>query len=307
MKLVQRTARKDKSGKHNDRNFNLDHASHIAQDRCRENKYYTYNGETEQKFCNIEQAYYQEHFAGYLEKKNQKRKAINHKERIQKMSDYYKSRNSRPEDMLIQIGDMNDHVSGEQLWAVANLYRQRFDEAYGEHCKILTMALHMDEATPHIHIRRVWQAEDEKGDLCVSQHRGLSALGFVEENTEKDIGKYNNAKKTFSRTDRTILRNVCEELGIDIEPDRGIPSEHLDTIQYKLKKDTEVHEHILSEINLAELRLEEIRKETENLLNIRQDYEMMQDYLHQKGLNSDFEEFCKGKERKELDNDIIQF
>lgn len=319
MKLVQITARQDRAGKHNDRNFNLNNAKHINQDKCSENKYYTYNGCSNRKFCDIELDYYKEHFAWKLEQDNQHRKETGHPERIRKMSDIYKQKRYRPEDMIIQIGTRDDHVSGEELWEVAQRYREQFESLYGENCKILTMALHMDEETPHVHIRRVWQTRDEENRLYISQQDALETLGFTKEDQDMQDGRFNNSKKSFSRTDRQMLRKIVEELGIDIEPDRHIPQEHLSTAEYKVKKELEKLEKYREEAEYLRQEAMDLKEENQKLQEEKEaledevdNIEMLYDFLEDQGMLDEYERYRKRQKNKETareddDDDLIGF
>ena len=161
MKVTNRCARKDKAGKHNDRNFNLVNAPHIDQSKVNQNKYWTYNGDQEHSFAEVEKEFYARHFTDFIDVQNKKNSESRHKDRNKTLDSYYHGARTRPEDQLLQIGDKNNHATPEELWECAMTYMERFDQIYGDKCKILDMALHLDETTPHVHIRRVWIAEDE--------------------------------------------------------------------------------------------------------------------------------------------------
>ena len=82
MKVTNRNARADASGRHNDRNFDLEKAPHIDQSKIAENEYYTYNGETEMTFRDLELEYYKNHFEQSLEDANERAIKARHKERV---------------------------------------------------------------------------------------------------------------------------------------------------------------------------------------------------------------------------------
>ena len=235
MKITNRNARMDRAGKHNDRNFNLDNAPHIDQSKLQDNIYYTYNGDTEHTFAEIEQEFYDRHFSEFLDSQNKKNEEIRHKERNRSVEDYAKGKRTRPEDKILQIGNKNEHASKEELWECAMEYMRRFDEIFGEHCKILDMALHMDEATPHVHIRRVWIAENENGMEYVSQKKALEQLGIMDPDQSRPNSKYNNAKMTFTQSDIKLFRDICIEKGLDIDLTPPEKRSHLSTLEYKKK------------------------------------------------------------------------
>lgn len=243
MKVSNINARADTSGKHNDRNFDLDKAPHINQDRIYENEYYTYNNEHKMTFRELELEFYHNHFEQALERQNKKHKKAGHLNRIRSIEQYYRSKKTMPEDKILQIGDINEHATKEELWKCALEYKDRFEEIYGEHCVILDMALHMDEATPHVHVRRVWIAEDEQGHETVNQSKALDQLGILPPNPHKEVGRYNNAKMTFTQTDIELFKTVCYEHGLDIEMERSLENRgHMNTKQFKSMKKAEEYD-----------------------------------------------------------------
>lgn len=243
MKATNINARIDKAGKHNDRNFNVDNAGHIDKTRMKDNIYYTYNGDTQHSFAEVELEFYKNHFQDKVDAQNQRNIITGHPERNHTIEDYYHSNITRPEDKILQIGNIKEHASGEELWECAMAYKDRFNELYGDKCVILDMALHLDEATPHVHVRRVWMSEDENGELSVSQNKALEQLGISAPDVNKPIGKYNNAKMTFTQTDQRLFRDICIEKGFDIEhnPKKEV---HLDTATFKQKQIDELDRKI---------------------------------------------------------------
>ena len=278
MKITTLNGRKDKAGKHNDRNFNLDNAPHIDQSRLSENRYWTYNGDSENTFTDIEHDFYAENFSDYLKKHNEKHEEHRNYGRKRTIEDYLHRTNTRPEDKILQIGDMREHASGEELWECALEYQRRFDRAYGDRCKILDMALHMDEATPHVHIRRVWIAEDEDGDKFVSQTKALEQMGISEMDEDRPIGRRNNSKITFSRTDRAIFETICLERGLDISKEKPERRKHLSTEEYKLQE-------VKKDIKKAEEELERVRENTKTSEKAIKDAEVLAHELFKEMVN----------------------
>ena len=115
MRITNRNARMDSAGRHNDRNFDVDNAPHINQDRTFENRYYTYNDEKVENMTlrEIELEYYTNHFENALEHQNERYKLARHHERIKTVEQYYTNRRTMPEDKILQIGDINEHATGE--------------------------------------------------------------------------------------------------------------------------------------------------------------------------------------------------
>lgn len=233
MKLSNINGRVDKSGRHNDRNFDVYRSSHIDADRVSQNRYWTYNGDTSRTFAEIEQEFYADHFMEHIEAQNEKERATSHYKRVKTVEQYWKGRKTRPEDKILQIGNIKDHASADDLWICAIDYQKEFNARYGSNCKILDMALHLDEATPHVHIRRVWIGHDNNGHECVGQGRALDEMEMLPPDTLAPTSRYNNTKVTFTFVDQALSRNIAREHGFEIEEPTGEKQVHLTSLQYK--------------------------------------------------------------------------
>ena len=102
MKITNRNARKDASGKHNDRNFNLSAASYIDPEKCKDNKYWTYAGSHDLSFMDLEKEFYKQHFSDHIKEQNKKNIKARHKERNKTIEQYRKAKLTRPEDKCIK-------------------------------------------------------------------------------------------------------------------------------------------------------------------------------------------------------------
>lgn len=270
MKITSINARMDSSGRHNDRNYDINASPHIDKTRVADNRYYTYNGDNEKTFRQIELEYYQEEFGDYVAERNRRCVETGHKARRIKIKDYHSGKNTRPEDKILQIGNKRKHASAEALWECALEYRDRFEELYGNHCKILDMALHMDEATPHVHVRRVWIADTENGTKQISQTKALEQLGITAPDTTIPENRWNNAKMTFTETDRALFREICIEHGLAVDKEEPKKRKHLSTEEFKLNelgkdiKDLErTREEISADIKNMSEEIEEVKQAIE--------------------------------------------
>lgn len=216
---------------HNDRNFDLDAADHIDQSRCGENLYWTCfcfepftHAEREKllmrdddyihRFSAAERMFYQENFTDFIEHRNEKRRKQRNK--ITTMDDYINARNTRPEETLFYVGDMNNHAKKEHVQAILQEFFQwhqrRFPKAV-----FLNWALHCDErGAPHIHLRKVWTAHDEDGRLFVGQNASLMQMGVEPSGTGKKA-RYNNRKVTYTREALEKLQEIAKSHGYTIE------------------------------------------------------------------------------------------
>ena len=145
--------------------------------------------------------------------------------------------------------DMDGAVSADVLAQVSAEYFEEFNRRYGSHVHILDWALHLDEATPHIHERHVFDAVNQYGELCPQQDKALEELGFELPKPNEKKGKYNNRKMVFDEECRKLFISICQNHGltIDVEPVYGGASylEKQDFIIMNQKKRIEEKQAVL--------------------------------------------------------------
>lgn len=266
MKATFLAGRVDHCGKHNDRNFDISSANHIDSERVHLNQYWTYNN-SGQTFEQSELEFYTKYFYNHVSEQNQRNTEARHPERNQTIESYYKNVRTQPEDIILQIGNRENSVDADSLWECALEYQKQFEQAYGKNCKILNMALHNDEETPHVHIRRVWIAEDDYGNLKVSQKMALQNMGFVRPDLDRRENNYNNPKISFTKCERKLFEEICREKGIDIQVDNREKREHLTISEFKkkkLKEETEQLEQTLIRLQRETKMYQENQKHLEN-------------------------------------------
>lgn len=102
-------------------------------------------------------------------------------------------------------------------------FKKEFDERFGSNVHIIDWSLHMDEATPHIHERHVFDATNRYGEIEPKQEAALEELGFELPNPEKKRSKTNNRKVVFDSACRTMFLDICKRHGLEIdeEPSYG--------------------------------------------------------------------------------------
>lgn len=206
---------------HNDR-AEIKSSDHIYLDRSADNWYWNCYQDNTMTFEQAEIKFYEEHFRQALDDHNDRAIKARHMERVKTMADYRKSKRTCPEETIIQIGCKGHTVDPKLLQQIVveqiNWETKRFPQ-----CKILDVALHVDEATPHIHRRCVWIAHDDTGHETVSQRRALDEMGILEPDLTEACGRHNNAKMTYTKLCRDHLMGLCIEHGLEIEV---VPREH---------------------------------------------------------------------------------
>lgn len=239
MRATIRSARKG-SAKHNMQDYDVTAAPHIDESRSHENRYLYIGQEKGLSPDEAELAYYNARYGKYLEHRNAKYITEGHPERAKDMNHYLTARQSRPMDMLFQIGDMNDHAGKEDLIKSFNILVQEmqgFSKEHGNHFHFLSMAYHGNEKTPHIQARTVWDYTDENGFLRVGQNKALEAMGIQRPYPDKPQGRYNNAKMTWDKMWRARFLEIVQEQvkskGITIETEPKPNRSRLETYEYK--------------------------------------------------------------------------
>ena len=275
LKLTRHNGRSGKHGtynpRHNDRRFDVENSEHIDAERARQNVYWDcYRGFTTHEFREnseqpdfsfeeIERMYYYEHYGGHVEAQNARNEKTRHMERNRTVEDLLKNNKTCPEESIYQIGTMGESVPPDTLFSIVNEFYEEFERRFGSHIHILDWALHLDEGTPHIHERHVFDCENRYGELCPQQEKALEELGIPLPNPEKPKGRNNNRKQTFDAVCRTLLFDIARRHGLqlDQEPSYGGRDylEKQDYILMKQKEQLAAQEQKLEELTL---RIEDV-------------------------------------------------
>ena len=232
MKATRHNGRSGKHGtydaKHNDRRFDVENSEHIDAERTKMNVYwdcyqgYSLPNDKDERarftFTEIEKAYYVEKYSDHVDGQNERNRKARHYDRVKTIDAILENNKTCPEETLLQLGNMD--------WA-----------------------LHLDEATPHIHERHVFDAVNQYGELCPQQDKALEELGFELPKPNEKKGKYNNRKMVFDEECRKLFISICQNHGltIDVEPVYGGASylEKQDFIIMNQKKRIEEKQAVL--------------------------------------------------------------
>lgn len=164
-----------------------------------------------------------------------------------KIDDYYeKIRQSRQEklfyEMIVQIGNREDMSANDEEMSsmakeVLSGYMEEFQERNPD-LYVFNAVLHMDEATPHLHINFVPFITDSKRGLSVRNtlKGALAAQGFV------GAGKRSSEWNRWTDSEKEALAGIMEQFDIGWKQ-LGTREEHLSVYDYKKKKrKEEVHQ-----------------------------------------------------------------
>ena len=269
MKATRHNGRSGKNGtynpRHNDRRFDLENSEHIDAGRVRENIYWDcYRGYTTMQsreedsqdisFEKIECTFYQEHYGMHIEAQNERNARTRHTERNRSVEDLLKNNKTCPEETIFQIGTVEESVSYEILLAVVQDFTKQFTNRFGSHVHILDWALHLDESTPHIHERHVFDCKNKYGEIAPQQEKALEALGFNLPDPAKPLSRRNNRKITFDAACRKMLFEIAKRHGLDLEEEAEYGNrkylEKQDFILAKQKEQLSAQQNRLDELTL---------------------------------------------------------
>lgn len=234
-RLTRHNGRAGKDGvykaTHNDRTFNTEHADHIDSERLQRNIYWDcFRGATypaqqdgEVSFEDVERAFYLKRYSDYLDGQHERNAKRRHTERDRSVDDLLRDKRFCPEETIYQIGTMEDSVSPDVLMEIVGEFMVEMERRFGEHVHVIDWALHLDEATPHIHERHVFDYVNRYGEVEPKQEKALEALGFELPDPEKKQGRTNNRKMVFDAACRVMLFDICKNHGLTLEeePDPG--------------------------------------------------------------------------------------
>ena len=301
-RVTSRSMRNGHSGKHNDRQFNIDHADHIndTRDNIYWNIYdgeYKTGGQHQYSFDETEKKYYTDHYSAALELQNDKYKKNRQYKRCKTIDDILYSAKSGPDETILQIGSKQTGGTDRNILIdCVHKFLATVEERYKQY-HVLNYAFHFDETTDHIHLRGVFDYTDKNGNLKVGQKEALKQMGIQCPNVGNEDTRYNNRKMTFSQELRETWQQIVIAHGIDIETE---PLEQgkirIPTNQYKAEQEQKHYDELkkqVKDIQQAEGNLEqreqtittwqdEIEQREQSLSQLEEDINSREDIAFQK-------------------------
>ena len=200
-------------------------------------KFHAKNTDPERSHLNITycqeniKAVYHELFDEALERYNAKQTRAD-----RRIENYYeKIRSGKQEkpfhEIILQVGNKDDMSAdsdeGRLAATVLDEYMRAFQER-NPNLRVFSAHLHMDEATPHLHIDFVpFTTGSKRGlDTRVSLKQALAAQGF------KGGTRGDTEWSQWVRSEKEQLSAVMERHGIEWE-DKGTHDKHLSVLDYK--------------------------------------------------------------------------
>ena len=112
----------------------------------------------------------------------------------------------------------------------------------------------LDESTPHIHERHVFDCENKYGEVAPQQEKALEALGFDLPDPDKPLSRRNNRKISFDAACRKMLFEIAKRHGLELEEEAEYGNrkylEKQDFILAKQKEQLAAQQNRLDELTL---------------------------------------------------------
>ena len=183
-------------------------------------------------YCNVSiRKIYHELFDEALEKYNAK---LTRKDR--QIKDYYKHIESGKQEKLfheaiVQVGNKDDMSSTGEYAELAKTVLDEYFRGFQErnpHLKVFSAHLHMDEATPHLHIDFVpFTTGSKRGmETRISLKKALEQQGF------KGYGRGDTEWNRWALSEKKALARIMQRHGIEWEQ-KGTHEQHLSVLDYK--------------------------------------------------------------------------
>ena len=246
-------------------------------------KFHAINTDPERSHLNVTycqeniKAVYHELFDEALERYNAKQTRAD-----RRIENYYeKIRSGKQEkpfhEIILQVGNKDDMSAdsdeGRLAAAVLDEYIRAFQER-NPNLRVFSAHLHMDEATPHLHIDFVpFTTGSKRGlDTRVSLKQALAAQGFTG-GTRGDT-----EWSQWVRSEKEQLSAVMERHGIEWE-DKGTHDKHLSVLDYKKEQRAKeiaaletVKAEKESQVESQERRLKELAPAVKNMERLAADF-----------------------------------
>ena len=246
-------------------------------------KFHAKNTDPERSHLNVTycqeniKAVYHELFDEAMERYNAKQTRAD-----RRIENYYeKIRSGKQEkpfhEIILQVGNKDDMSAdsdeGRLAAAVLDEYMRAFQER-NPNLRVFSAHLHMDEATPHLHIYFVpFTTGSKRGlDTRVSLKQALAAQGF------KGGTRGDTEWSQWVRSEKEQLSAVMERHGIEWE-DKGTHDKHLSVLDYKKEQRAKeiaaletVKAEKESQVESQERRLKELAPAVKNMERLAADF-----------------------------------
>lgn len=199
---------------------------------------------------------YEDIFSDAVKDYNARQKRAN-----RRISDYYeKVLNDKQRhvayEVIVQVGNKDNQPPAEQAVDVLQAYFGGWVQRNPQ-LVIKSAYIHLDEATPHMHIVYIPIAHCKRGmEWQVGLDRAMTqTMGII------SVNRKETAQMAWQAREREVLRELCAERGLETEAIKHHASgEHLDTLTYKAAQEARKAEKAVQEAQKARKAAQEAQK-----------------------------------------------
>lgn len=168
---------------------------------------------------------------------------------------YRDKRKSPVKEMIVQFGGIQDTHNQEAEKAALLAYAKNFEKK-NQNLRLTGVYIHMDEATPHMHLVFISKArEPELGQLFqrLSFERALVEMGYTA--TRDALGRKITPFESWEQSERAELQRIALEHGIQTRESVMEQSrKHLDKSAYIISQETTRANQTREAVKLASSR-----------------------------------------------------
>lgn len=137
-------------------------------------------------------------------------------------------------ETIVQVGDKYTNAigtdEGEKAIDILDEYAKSFQER-NPNLYVFNMKMHLDEATPHLHIDYIPVASGYKKGL---EKRNSLTKAHQNMGINKGTGKNDNSTMKWQEKEREYLKDVCQKYKVKVI-DKNVNREHLTVDEYKVQ------------------------------------------------------------------------
>ena len=136
-------------------------------------------------------------------------------------------------ETVVQVGNKHDCAvnteDGDKAKLILNDYMQEFQRR-NPNLYVFNAVLHLDEATPHLHIDYIPLARDYQRGLQV---RNSLDKALKQQGIDGQANKRENSTHHWQEREKTAIEGIMREYGLERAPERGVKRAHMTVEQYK--------------------------------------------------------------------------
>lgn len=223
--------------------------------------------------------FFEQNFGEAISDYNKKNKE-KHPERCTTVSQYYNKYKSHVQEAIIQIGDADTYqklVAEHGEKKADDFYKMALKNALQKwkednpSLKVFGAYLHMDEATPHLHLDFLPVAESKRGlSVKVSMDGAMKAIGYARTKSEKyEETSYKRWLKDCRAGYEDFHQQQADELlgknVLEILPSEPATRPHVETWQWRAERLAQQKQQLQADIEKQQQQQSDLQSDVQNL------------------------------------------